>query len=52
MDTCTWPISYAGCGATPGNSPIKVWRGGQYVDCDTYGWDGTKYVPIDISGGM
>lgn len=36
------------------SSPAKRWNvaTSAYVDLDSRRWDGTKYVPVDISGGM
>lgn len=36
------------------SSPAKRWNvaTSAYIDLDSRRWDGTKYVPVDISGGL
>ena len=47
--------SFIGSSVVPAaSSPAKRWNvaTSAYVDLDSRRWDGTKYVPVDISGGM
>ena len=47
--------SFIGPSVAPAtSSPAKRWNvaTSAYVDLDSRRWDGTKYVPVDISGGL